>query len=114
MLITWVVTGLILLDARPTQTRVARILPGRCHDALNRLLREMLWSTRALTALSGLARPALVVHGESDPIPLETAAELARLLEVPLQRIPACGHVPYVEAPEAFTRLLDAFLPKGA
>lgn len=37
-LIALAVTGLILLDARPTQTRVARILPGRQHDALNRLL----------------------------------------------------------------------------
>jgi hypothetical protein len=33
------VTGLILLDVRQTQTRVTRFLPGRCHDALNRLLR---------------------------------------------------------------------------
>jgi hypothetical protein len=48
---TWAVTGLILLDVRPTQTRVARLLPGRCHDALNRLLRVMLWSSRALMAL---------------------------------------------------------------
>ncbi len=51
VLLAWAVTGLILLDARPTQTRVARVLPGRCHDALNRLLRTMPLSTRALTAL---------------------------------------------------------------
>lgn len=50
-LIALAVTGLILLDARPTQTRVARVLPGRQHDALNRLLRQMPWSTRALMAL---------------------------------------------------------------
>lgn len=47
-LIALAVTGLILLDARPTQTRVARFLPARCHDALNRLLREMPLSTRAV------------------------------------------------------------------
>lgn len=47
-LIAVYVTGLILLDARPTQTRVARWLPARCHDALNRLLRLLPWSTRAL------------------------------------------------------------------
>lgn len=35
MLLAWVVTGLILFDARPTQTRVACFLSGRCHDALN-------------------------------------------------------------------------------
>jgi hypothetical protein len=42
------VTGVLLLDARPTQTRVTRFLPSRCHDALNRLLRTMPLSTRAL------------------------------------------------------------------
>ena len=50
-LLALAVTGLILLEARPTQTRVARHLPARCHDALGRLLREMPWSTRALMAL---------------------------------------------------------------
>jgi hypothetical protein len=45
------VTGLFLLDARPTQTRLTRLLPGRCHDALNRLLRTMPLSTRALVHL---------------------------------------------------------------
>jgi hypothetical protein len=55
-LITLVVTGLILLDARPTQTRLARFLPARCHDALNRLLREMPFSTRADGADAGLCQ----------------------------------------------------------
>jgi hypothetical protein len=45
ILIALYVTGLILLDAHPTQTRVTRLLPGRCHDALNRLLRTTPWST---------------------------------------------------------------------
>ena len=45
------VTGLILLDVRHTQTRVTRFLPGRCHDALNRLLRVMPLSTRAVMTL---------------------------------------------------------------
>jgi DDE superfamily endonuclease len=51
ILIALYVTGLILLDARPTQTRVARLLPGRCHDALNRLLRTTPLSTRSLMGL---------------------------------------------------------------
>ncbi len=50
-LVALYVTGLVLLDARPTQTRVARFLPGRCHDALNRLLRAAPLSTRALMGL---------------------------------------------------------------
>jgi hypothetical protein len=51
VLIALYVTGLILLDARPTQTRVTRVLPGRCHDALNRLLRVTPLSTRSLMGL---------------------------------------------------------------
>ena len=54
-LITLVVTGLILLDARPTHTRLARFLPARCHDAVNRLLCAIPFSSRALMALLVLA-----------------------------------------------------------
>lgn len=50
-LIALYVTGLILLDAHQTQTRVTRFLPTRCHDALNRLLRVMALSTRAVMAV---------------------------------------------------------------
>lgn len=34
-------TGLILLGERQTPWRIAQWLPARCHDAMNRLLREM-------------------------------------------------------------------------
>jgi len=42
------VTGLILLDVRQTPWRMQERLPARCHDALNRLLRVMPVSTRAI------------------------------------------------------------------
>ena len=51
LLLALYVTGLVLLDARPTQTRVTRLLPGRCHDALNRLLRTTPLSTRSVMGL---------------------------------------------------------------
>jgi DDE superfamily endonuclease len=51
ILVALYLTGLLLLDARATQTRVTRFLPGRCHDALNRLLRATPWSTRSLMGL---------------------------------------------------------------
>ena len=50
-LITLYVAGLMLLDGRQTQTRVALFLPARAHEALNRLLRVMPLSTRALMGL---------------------------------------------------------------
>jgi hypothetical protein len=59
-LIALYVTGLVLLDARPSQTRISRALPAREHDALNRLLRTVPLSTRAL-----LAGPLRVVAGLS-------------------------------------------------
>ncbi|MDX2193311.1 MAG: alpha/beta fold hydrolase [Gemmatimonadales bacterium] len=57
---------------------------------------------------------ARVVHGEDDPIPLESARAVAGLLGAPLVAIPACGHVPYVEAPDAVRAALDPFLPRHA
>src|SRR5829696_10195473 len=50
-LIALYVSGLILLDGCQTQTRVALFLPARAHDALNRLLRVVPLSTRALMGL---------------------------------------------------------------
>lgn len=50
-LVALYVSGLILLDERQTQTRVALFLPGRAHDAINRLLRLMPLSTRAIFRL---------------------------------------------------------------
>lgn len=62
-------------------------------------------------ALSRLSVPAVVVHGDDDPIPVESAQETARLLGAECHLLPDCGHVPYVEAPAEFRRVLDAFLP---
>jgi hypothetical protein len=58
-LVALYVTGLLLLDARPSQTRISQALPAREHDALNRLLRTVPLSTRALMA--GTLRLAVAV-----------------------------------------------------
>lgn len=63
-------------------------------------------------ALADLQRPSIVLHGDCDPIPAETARTTAGLLEAPFHLIPRCGHVPYVEAHEQFVALLDGFLPR--
>jgi proline iminopeptidase len=63
--------------------------------------------------LARLSLPAIVLHGDSDPIPLEAAETVAGLLRAPLHVLPRCGHVPYVEAREEFGALLDGFLPKA-
>jgi proline iminopeptidase len=62
-------------------------------------------------SLSRLSLPSIILHGEADPIPIETSAAVARLLGAELHRLPRSGHVPYVEAFDEFVRLLDGFLP---
>jgi len=61
--------------------------------------------------LSHLDIPTRVFHGRDDPIPLETAAETARLLRGDLVVFEHSGHVPYVEDADAFQAALDAWLP---
>jgi proline iminopeptidase len=63
-------------------------------------------------ALAHLSIPALVMHGEDDPIPLATAKSVAGLLGAEFHPLPHCGHVPYVEAHEKFAQLMDEFLPR--
>lgn len=62
--------------------------------------------------LGSLRVPAIVLHGDDDPIPAESAETLARGLGAPFHLLPDCGHVPQVEALERFTELLDGFLPR--
>ena len=45
--------------------------------------------------------------------PVATAAATAAALRAPLIILPDCGHVPYVEAPDAFVAALDPFLPRA-
>jgi proline iminopeptidase len=61
--------------------------------------------------LPALKLPALVLHGEDDPIPLSSSTSLADLLGAEFIGLPRCGHVPYIEAFEEFSRLLNGFLP---
>ncbi|HYK82836.1 MAG TPA: alpha/beta fold hydrolase [Gemmatimonadales bacterium] len=58
----------------------------------------------------GAAPRALVMHGVSDPMPLESARQTAALLHTGVREL-ATGHAPHVEATEEFLRGLDAFLP---
>ncbi len=54
-------------------------------------------------------RPALVVHGHEDPIPIASARQTAADLDARLVEIPRCGHVPFVEGPDLLFPALAAF-----
>jgi proline iminopeptidase len=57
-----------------------------------------------------IAVPSLIVHGRQDPIPLASSEECASALNATLVVIDQCGHVPYVEQPEALFRAIEDFL----
>ena len=61
-------------------------------------------------ALRTLGKPALVLHGESDPIPLDVAREAAECLGAAFHQVDRCGHVPYVERPDAFREVVGGWL----
>lgn len=91
---------------------VHRMTPFRITGRTQQEVWQSLGDYDVRPALTRLHLPALVVHGDDDPIPLLTAEATARALEAPLVVIPGCGHVPFVEAPDAFVAALDPFLPR--
>jgi len=73
------------------------------------------WDLRA--DLEGLASrftlpSSRILHGESDPIPIASSREIARITGAGLVPLD-CGHCPHVEVTEAFARGLDEFLPRA-
>ena len=69
--------------------------------------------TLSAQTLAAIRAPVLLVHGAEDRLtPLETAALplLEHLADVRLHVLGRCGHVPALEHPHDFRRLLSCFL----
>jgi proline iminopeptidase len=95
----------------PAQAR--SLTPFRITERTQRAIWESLGDYDLRPALEQVRVPALVVHGDDDPIPLGTAAAAARAIGAQFHVLRDCGHVPYVEAFDEFVKLLDAFLPRA-
>jgi proline iminopeptidase len=91
--------------------KVRDLAPFRVTGRTQQEVWESLGKYDLRPALGRLHLPALVLHGDDDPIPAESARAIADALGAPFHLLPACGHVPYVEAFDEFRRLLDASLP---
>jgi len=62
-------------------------------------------------ALASIACPTLVVHGREDPIPLASSERaVAAMPDARLVVLERCGHVPYVEQPDALWAAVEPFL----
>jgi pimeloyl-ACP methyl ester carboxylesterase len=77
------------------------------------LLREVMTYAPPLEALRA---PALVIHGERDPLIARAQSEAlaARLPQAELVELPTCGHLPQVECAPAFLRTVAPFLERFA
>ncbi len=96
--------------------------PGRARDLtpfrITGRTQQEVWSSLGdfdlrprLPSLQGI--PSLVLHGESDPIPIEAARTTAELIGGGFQPLASCGHVPYVEALPRFEQSVGTFLHEG-
>jgi proline iminopeptidase len=92
-------------------SRARDLTPFRVTERTQKEVWASLGDFDLLPRLRELAVPALVVHGDDDPIPLESARATADALHAKLVVLRDCGHVPYVEALEGFVAALDPFLP---
>ncbi len=61
-------------------------------------------------ALRAVHLPVLVIHGRRDPIPVASAEAVAQSLGAPLVLLDDCGHVPYIEQPQALFSAIARFL----
>ena len=68
--------------------------------------------TNYLDRLSEIRVPTLIVQGADDPLVPVTSAERAhhRLRHSQLEIIPGCGHLPPIERPEVFNKLVCRFM----
>jgi len=62
--------------------------------------------------LASITVPTLIVHGRQDPIPVASSEECARVIGAELVVLDDCGHVPYVEQPDALFRAIGEFLAR--
>ena len=90
----------------------ATMAEGSLHAAPNALLFADLTKNYDLRAgLRRLERPTLIVHGHQDPMGDKTAEDIHALIKSStLVYLDKCGHFPWLEQPEAFSRAIQEFL----
>jgi proline iminopeptidase len=64
--------------------------------------------------LDSISAPALILHGNRDPIPIASSEAAARAMGASFVTIDGAGHVPYVENPAPLFAAIRAFLERTA
>jgi proline iminopeptidase len=85
-----------------------------CNAALNAEA-DALVESQVLSTCAALTVPVLIIHGDRDPRPVEATDSLCATLPCARRRVmEGVGHVPWLEAPEHFSREIIAFADKVA
>ena len=90
--------------------RAVSLTPFRVTGKVQQSVWESLGRYDLGQKLRGLTVPALVIHGMQDPIPPASARATAEALRARFVPLEDCGHVPYVEQPEALFSAISEFL----
>ena len=90
--------------------RAANLTPFRVTGRVQQSTWASVDGPRVLAALPGAQVPALVIHGDRDPIPVASARATADGLGATYVELTDCGHVPYVEQPVALHQALADFV----
>jgi proline iminopeptidase len=94
--------------ADPTAAR--NLTPFRVISRVQQAVWNSLGDYDLAPPLRSVRSRGLVVHGRQDPIPLASSEACARALEARLVVLDRCGHVPYVEQPDALFEVAEEFL----
>ncbi len=95
--------------------RARDLTPFRVTGRVQQSVWESLGDFDLVPHLAAVTCPTLVVHGRQDPIPLASSEALtAAVPGARLAVLDACGHVPYVEQPEALFAAVLPFLAEVA
>jgi proline iminopeptidase len=90
--------------------RARALIPFRITERTQKEVWASLGEFDLRPAIARLSLPTLVVHGDDDPIPVESARAVADLLRAEFRVLANCGHVPYIEAYADFSRIVGTFL----
>lgn len=90
--------------------RARHLTPFRVTGRVQQSVWESLGDFDLVHDLRAVHCPAIVIHGRQDPIPLASSEAIADTLRAPCVVLENCGHVPYVEQPEALFGNIRNFL----
>jgi len=97
--------------AAPTTTPPPDRAGVECSRATNASIRAHLEDETLVRELARVRLPCLFVHGELDPIPIESARETGALIPgAHVAGIERCGHFPWLERPGEARRAIDRWM----